>query len=317
MVDVHDSKSCGAIHESSILSPGTMIKKVLVIVGPTSSGKSDLAVRLAKKFNGEIISADSRQIYKGLNIGTGKITKQAMRGVPHHLLDVANPKKQFSVADYKRLARHHLRYIASGGKLPIIVGGTGFYIDAVTGKTNFPNVPTNTKLRAKLGKKSVKELFQILKKKDLRRAETIDQHNKIRLIRALEIINALGSVPARQSAKLTGFNFIYIGLKPNDLNNRIHARLLQRLEGMIREGKRLYKQGLSYKRMYELGLEYRYISMYLQNQISKQEMIERLYAAIRHYAKRQMTWFKRNKEIRWFTKKEYIEIEKHIERMLG
>ncbi|MDO8569461.1 MAG: tRNA (adenosine(37)-N6)-dimethylallyltransferase MiaA [bacterium] len=302
-----------------------MKKKVLVIVGPTASGKSDLAVRLAKKFNGEIISADSRQVYKGLNVGTGKITKQEMMGVSHYLLDVANPKKQFSVADYKQLAEHNLRYIVSCGKLPIVAGGTGFYIDTLTGMINFPNVPPNKKLREKLSQKSTEVLFKMLETKDSRRARTIDPHNKIRLIRALEIIEALGYVPTRQPCRLTSFDFIYIGLKPNDLDKRIYKRLLQRLKPMIREGKRLHKQGLTYKRMRELGLEYRYIALYLQGKTLQKEMVEKLYAESGHYAKRQMTWFKRNKKIKWFILKsiegfkpeEYKEIERYARRMLG
>ncbi|MDO8729556.1 MAG: tRNA (adenosine(37)-N6)-dimethylallyltransferase MiaA [bacterium] len=295
--------------------PAPMRKKVLVIVGPTASGKSSLAVKLAKKFNGEIISADSRQVYRGLDIGTGKITKQEMRDVPHYLLDVANPKKQFSVADYKQLAEHNLRYIVSCGKLPIIAGGTGFYIDTLTGMINFPNVPPNKKLREKLSKKSTETLCKMLETKDPRRARTIDPYNKIHLIRALEIIETLGKVPILKSTPSN--NFIYIGLKPNDLDKRIYKRLLKRLKPMIREGKRLHKQGLTYKRMHELGLEYRYIALYLQGKTLQNEMVEKLYIESRHYAKRQMTWFKRNKEIRWFKPEEYNSIERYTERMLG
>ena len=141
--------------EVQILSSAPMIKKVLIIVGPTASGKSDLAVKLAKKFNGEIISADSRQVYKSLNIGTGKITKQEMGGVSHYLLNVANPKKQFSVAQYKTFAQNSLQDIVIKNKLPILAGGAGFYIDAITGKISFPNVSLDKKLREKLSQKSI------------------------------------------------------------------------------------------------------------------------------------------------------------------
>ena len=297
----------------------TMIKKVLIIVGPTASGKSDLAVKLAKKFNGEIISADSRQVYKSLNIGTGKITKKEMRSVPHHLLDVANPKKQFSAAQYKTFAQNSLQYIVIKNKLPIIAGGAGFYIDAITGKISFPNVSLDKKLREKLSQKSIIELFQILKNRDPKRAKTIDPHNKVRLIRALEIVAAVGNVPTRlgHGVSKSSWEYVYIGLKLDNLDQRIYKRLLKRLNGMIREGKKLHKQGLTYKRMHELGLEYRYIGMYLQNKISRQEMIDKLYIESRHYAKKQMTWFKRNKEIKWFKPEKYKEIEKYVERMLG
>ncbi|OHA90209.1 MAG: tRNA (adenosine(37)-N6)-dimethylallyltransferase MiaA [Candidatus Zambryskibacteria bacterium RIFCSPHIGHO2_01_FULL_44_22b] len=289
------------------------MKKILVIVGPTASGKSDLAVRLAKKFRGEIISADSRQVYKGLNVGTGKITQKEMRGVPHYMLDIADPKKQFSVSEYKKLAENSLRYIVINSKLPIIVGGTGFYVDAVTGRTGFPDVPPNPALRKKLDKKSAEELFKSLKKKDLRRAKTIDPHNKVRLIRALEIIEAIGKVP-RFGNRVSKTRFIYIGLKPDDLDKRIYKRLLKRLPGMISEAKKLHKQGLTWKRMYELGLEYRYLSLYLQDKLTKADMVNKLNTAIRQYAKRQMTWFKRNKQIKWFKSSQYKAIKKYGEK---
>ena len=301
-------------------------QRVLVILGPTASGKSSLAVKLAKKFNGEIISADSRQVYKGLNVGTGKITKREMRGIPHYLLDVASPKKQFSVSKYKKLAEENVRYIVQKGKLPIVVGGTGFYIDVLTGAVSLPDVPPNKKLRDKLNKKSAAELFKMLEKKDPKRAHAIDPRNKVRLIRALEIIKAIGKVPElTNNQQLTTNNFIYIGLKPDNLDKRIHERLLKRLDRMIKEGRKLYKQGLSYKRMHELGLEYRYIGMYLQKKISKKEMVKKLNIAIRQYAKRQMTWFKRNKKIKWFTlslasdgvkPEKYRKIEKYLARSL-
>src|SRR3989344_5278412 len=215
-------------------------QKILVIVGPTASGKASLAVRLAKKFNGEIISADSRQVYRGLNIGTGKITRQEMRGIAHYLLDVANPRKQFSAAQYKTLATNSLQYIVANSKLPIIVGGTGLYIDALTGAVNFPDVEPNKKLREQLGKKSDEALFKMLKAKDPRRAKMIDPNNKARLIRALEIVKSLGKVPLCQPATLTHYKFVYIGLKLDNLDERIYKRLVKRLGPMIREGKRLH-----------------------------------------------------------------------------
>lgn len=294
-------------------------QKVLVIVGPTASGKSDLAVRLAKRFNGEIISADSRQVYKGLNTGTGKITKKEMGGIPHHLLDVANPKKRFSVSDFVKKAKQAVTTIYHSGHLPIVVGGTGLYIDVLTGTINFPDVPPNQKLRKKLGKKSAEKLFKILEEKDPERAATIHQHNKVRLIRALEIIESLGSVP-QLGSRTSKYDPIFIGLKPNDLKERIYQRLIKRLPGIIRECKKLHTQGLAYKRMYELGLEYRYTSMYLQGKTSREGMVKKLFIEIRRYAKRQMTWFRRNKKIRWFTPsevegfkpKEYRKIERYL-----
>src|SRR3989344_2037541 len=294
------------------------LKKVLVIVGSTASGKSALAIRLAKKFNGEIISADSRQVYKGLDIGTGKVTKKEMHGIPHHMLDVADPKKQFSASEYKNLADPTLRHIAVRDKLPIVVGGTGFYIDTLTNTVTLTDVGPNQTLRKNLGKKNAKELFKILQKKDPRRAKSIDQYNKVRLIRALEIVEALGHVPKCQPATSTPYRFVYIGLKPakKDLDEKIYQRFVARIPGIIRESKKLHNKGLTYKRMHELGLEYRYIAMYLQSKITKEEMVMRLNIKIRQYAKRQMTWFKRNKKIRWFTPEEYKKIEKYLKKFL-
>lgn len=276
--------------------------KVIVILGQTATGKSDLAVKIAKKINGEIISADSRQVYKGLDIGTGKITKKEMKGVPHYMLDIANPKKKFSVAEYQEKCIYAIADILKRNKTPIICGGTGFYIDAITKGIVFPEVPPNKKLRKILEKKNIKQLLVILKKLDPARANTIDQNNKVRLIRAIEIAKALGKVPKITETKLP-YKFIKIGLYlPEDLlKKKINTRLLKRITaGMLNEGKKLHRLGLSWKRMNELGLEYRFISLYLQNKITKQEMVVRLNQEIYQYAKRQMTWFKRDPEIRWF-----------------
>lgn len=298
MVDAHDSKSCLARGGGSSPLSGTMKAKVLVIVGPTASGKSALAVKLAKKLKGEVISADSRQVYRGLNIGAGKITKKEMQGVPHHLLDVANPKKVFTASDYQKLALEKLRSVNKRGRLPIIVGGTGFYIDTVTCGILYPEVPPNKKLREKLSKLSVEKLFSMLEAKDKERAALIDKKNKVRLVRALEIIDSLGSVPKARREE-SEYQFVFIGLKPEDLEIKIEKRLAERLPKIILEVKKLYKEGLSWKRMFELGLEYRYVSLYVRGKISKDEMKSVLLKEIKKYAKRQMTWFKRNKEITW------------------
>ena len=295
-----------------------MKQKVLVIVGPTASGKSDLAVRLAKKFDGEIISADSRQVYKGLNIGTGKVTKKEMGGIPHYLLDVANPKEYFSVSEYKTLAERALQKILEKNKLPIVVGGTGFYIDTLVGKINLPEVPPNKLLRKKLEKLDKEKLFKILKKKDPRRAREIDPRNKVRIIRALEIVKTLGKVPPVQHSMLHKYNYIFVGIKPSkeDLEKRIYKRILKRLDGMIRETKRLHAHGLTYARMEALGLEYRYLARLLQKKITKQEFIAELFSETKNYSKRQMTWFKRNKKIKWFSSAYARNIPKYLEGLI-
>ena len=280
--------------------------KVLVILGQTTTGKSSLAVKLAKKFNGEIISADSRQVYKKLNIGTGKIIKRERGGIPHHLLDVISPQKRFSVVQYKKLTEKKIKDVLERNKLPIICGGAGFYIQAIVDNIIYPQVPPNQKLREKFKEKSGEELLKILKKLDLKRFKTIDQKNKRRIVRAIEIVKSLGKTPDLVINQLN-YEFLQIGLKRDNqkLKEKIKERLLKRLGvGMIAEAKKLHHppigKKLSWKRMEELGLEYKYLAIYLQNKLNKKEMIEQLNKAIWHYAKRQKTWFKKDKRINWF-----------------
>jgi len=289
--------------------------KMLVILGPTATGKSDLAVKLAKKYNGEVVSADSRQVYTNLDIGTGKITKKEMLGVPHHMLDVVSPKKVFTVSEFQKMAISAMAEIAGRGKLPIICGGTGLYIKSIVDNVVFPEVPPNPALRKKLEKKSAPELFAILKKLDSKRAQNIDKNNPVRLIRAIEIATALGKVPDIKKQK-NPYNILQIGLTlPDDvLKNKIHDRLLSRLKkGMVKEAENLHKNGLSWKRMRQLGLEYRYLADYLEKQIQKQELIQKLNTEIWQYVKRQITWFKMDKKIEWFEPKQEKEIIKQID----
>lgn len=303
-------------------------RKILVIVGPTSSGKSALAVELARKFNGEVISADSRQVYKGLNIGTGKITKREMRGVRHHLLDVASPKKTLTAHDFVQKARQAIEEIARREKLPIIAGGTGFYIDALVGRIVLPDVPANQKLRARLEKKTAGDLFVLLKRRDPRRAHTIDRHNKRRLIRALEIVHALGEVPSHRGfvnpnspySGLRNPNILWVGLilPRTALTTKIRTRLLARIrQGMVAEARRLHKAGLTYHRMEQLGLEYRALAHYLQGKVSRVEMIDELDRDIHRYAKRQLTYWRSNKQIRWFAPDERKNIVRLVQTFCG
>lgn len=273
---------------------------ILVILGPTASGKSDLAVALAKELDGEIVSADSRQVYKGLDIGSGKITKKEMKGVPHYLLDVVSPKQRFTVSDFQQKAYEAIDDILSRGKLPIICGGTGFYIQSIVDGIVLPEVKANETLRTKLQKVTTPKLYEMLKKLDAKRAKEIDGNNRVRLIRAIEIAKSLGKVPKIKTKPR--YEALQIGIKFSNekTEERIKIRLEKRIKaGMIKEAENLHKKGLSWKRMEELGLEYRYLALYLQKKITKDEMIEQLNSEIRRYAKRQMTWFKRDEKIFW------------------
>lgn len=276
-------------------------QKVIVVVGPTASGKSDFAVDLAFKNNGEIISADSRQIYKGLDIGTGKITQEEMKGVPHHMIDICNIGDEFSVAEYKRLALPILENIISRGKTPIICGGTGQYIDTLIYNQEIPKVAQNKKLREELEKKTTEELFIELIKKDKRRGENIDKHNKVRIIRALEIIDSLGTVPTQEPPSFIYHTTIYL-LSPTRklLRERITKRLIKRLNiGMIDEVKNVLNNLKSiYDKDMELmirkfGLEYVTISKYLEGQLTENEMKQEIITKSMQYAKRQETWNKK------------------------
>ena len=294
------------------------LPKIIAIIGPTASGKSDLAVKIAKRYKGEVISADSRQVYRGLNIGTGKITKKEMLGVPHHLLNIAETKKRFTVSDYKILADKTIAEIISRGKLPIICGGTGFYIDTVANNMTLPDVAPNKILRKQLGSKSATMLFKMLSKIDEKRAQSIGEHNKVRLIRAIEIAKTLGNIPEAKIEKKYNTLFIGIKIEKDKLKENILNRLISRMkQGMAKEAKKLHNAGLSYKRMHELGLEYRHLSLLLQDKITKQEFIEKLNTDIWHYARRQIQWFKRNKNIQWFSLTEKTKIKSAIKNFLS
>lgn len=270
------------------------LPQIIVICGPTSIGKSDYAVKLAKKIGGEIISADSRQVYKGLNIGSGKITKKEMRGVKHYLLDIVSPKKVYTVDKYKKEAEKVIENILKRKKVPILCGGTGFYIDAIVNNIKFPDVKPNKKLRRELGTKSLEQIKKILQKIDSERFKTVDQNNKVRLIRAIEIAKALGKVPKLESNPKYDAKIIYLDFPNEILKRKIHTRLLKRTkQGIVAEVKNLHENGLSWKRLEELGLEYRFIALHLQKKLTKEEMTLQLETAIWHYVRKQRMWFKR------------------------
>ncbi|MFW5887921.1 MAG: tRNA (adenosine(37)-N6)-dimethylallyltransferase MiaA [Bacteriovoracia bacterium] len=297
--------------------------KIIVMLGQTATGKSDMAVQIAKDFDGEIISADSRQVYRGLDIGSGKITKSEMQGVPHHLLDVADPKKVFTVTDFQHQAYRTIEDILSRGKVPIIAGGTAFYIQSIVDGLVFPKIKEDRELRKKLEQMPLEQLQQKLKELDPKRFTEIDQKNKVRLVRAIEIAtlnkNIDGESKIPELKKESKYDALQIGLRwPKEiLDKRIHDRLIARInDGMIEEVEQLHKDGISWSRLEELGLEYRYISYYLKGEISKEEMLEQLENKIRQFAKRQMTWWKRDGDIRWFSPEDYKEVKKEIEKFL-
>lgn len=278
------------------------MNKLIVILGPTASGKTDLSIKLAKKYNGEVVSADSRQVYKGLDIGSGKITKKEMRGIAHHLLDVANPKRKFTVAQYQKLALKAIKNIQKKKKIPILVGGTGFYIQSIVDNIIIPEVKPDWKLRKVLEKKSNEELYRMLLSKDPRRAKIIDKQNPRRLIRALEIILKTKKPISPLTNTFSNFDVLQLGITRSSeelkklINRRLHKRLKNK--SLINEVKKLHKS-LSWKRLEEFGLEYRFVAQYLQNKLTYQQMIERIQVESEHFTKKQMTWFKRDKRIHW------------------
>lgn len=277
------------------------MKPVIIICGSTATGKSALAVEIAKLIDGEVISADSRQVYTGLDIGSAKITVPEMEGIPHHLIDVADPNTIFTVADFQKLAQEKIADIHARGKMPIICGGTGMYIDAVIYNTTFPEVIANPGLRKELEKYSAEELFEQLQTLDPDRATEIDSQNPVRLIRAIEIATELGSVPKmKQMDSIYETLFIGLELSKELLQERIITRIQNRIPALFDEIKKLHNSGISYERLYSFGLEYRYGSEYVQGNITLDEFNELLFTKTWQFAKRQMTWFKRKPKIRWF-----------------
>ncbi len=278
------------------------MQKVIAIVGPTASGKTALGVALARKLRGEIISADSRQIYRGMDVIAGTPRKAEMRGVPHHLLRVADPRRQYSAGRFAREGARLIADIARRGKVPIVVGGTGFYADALLSHPPLPQVAPNAKLRAKLARKEAPQLFTLLKRLDPRRAADIDPHNKVRLIRAIEIAEALGAVPPRTaSASDRVLDVLWLGTNPSPaghfraIRKRVNAHLRR---GLVAEARRL-RARLSKKRYEALGAEFAFLAEYLDGKISKKELATKLERWELVYAKRQRRFLRRTANIVW------------------
>lgn len=286
--------------------------KVIAVVGPTASGKTSLAVELALALNGEVISADSRQVYKGLDIGSGKVTEEETKGVPHHLISITDPKDTYTAADFAHDAKALIEDITARGKVPIIAGGTFFYLDQLRGLSGVAGVPKNEELRNDLENKSTPELLTILTDLDSKRAVAVDKNNRHRIIRSIEIATTLGHVPEAIKAP-SSYDWLIFGIdiERTDLHPRIETRLHQRLrDGMEAEVKRLLEEGVSKEKLVAFGLEYRYLVRRHYQELSYEQMTEELFAKIRQFAKRQQTWLKRDSEIVW--KKFPINLEEVI-----
>lgn len=276
------------------------LPQVLVILGPTASGKTKLAVALASAFKGEIVSADSRQVYKGMDIGTGKDLKDYKVGrqnIPYHLIDVISPDKKFDLAQYQVLAFKALDKILKKGKLPIIVGGSGLYLQALVDNYDISSIKPDFKKRSQREKLEADEVFNEISQLNPAFANKIndsDKHNLRRLIRYLEIVEQGQVLPHKLAPR---YDFLVLGLKPAKeiLRTKIKNRLLERLEkeDLVGEVKRLHKNGLSWQRLESFGLEYKFIAHYLQKKITYEKMTLDLNIAIRQFAKRQLSWFKR------------------------
>lgn len=276
------------------------MEKLVVIAGTNASGKSGLGIELAKKYGAEIVSADSRQVFEGLDLGSGKVTPEEMQGVPHHLIDVAKPNDFFSLTDFQDQAYEAIDDIIARGSKAFLVGGTGLYVNSVVDGFNIRRAPVDEALRNELLGKSIEELIALLEEKNPTVLKTIDLKNKRRLERAAE--RAINGIPD-EPTNIPRYETLVIGVtwEREVLYERIRERLDRRLdEGMIDEVKRLRDNGATDEFLFGLGLEYRFILMYLRGEFSSFEAFyNKLFMEIRHLAKEQMTWFRKRKDIHW------------------
>lgn len=274
--------------------------KLVVILGTNASGKSGLGIELALKYGAEIVSADSRQVFKGLDLGSGKVTQEEMKGVPHFLLDVAEPGDFFSLKDYQALAYEAIDGIFARGKQPFLVGGTGLYVNAIVDGYELTDAPLDTELRARVEAMSIEELRLLMTEKLQNIPDNLDMNNKRRLERAAEKL-LMGKPLNHESIKKYDTLCLGVTWDREVLYKRIEERLDRRLnEGMIEEVEGLIARGVSDDFLYRLGLEYRYILMYLRGRFKdKEEFRAKLFMEIRHLAKEQMTWFRKRNDVFW------------------
>lgn len=280
------------------------LPKLVVVLGPTASGKSGLGISLAQRFDGEIVSADSRQVYRGLDIGTAKITPEEQMLVPHYLLDVADPRQVYTVAQFQRDAIAAINDILEREHQPFLVGGSPHYIQAVVDNLDIPRIEPHPELRAQLETHPLPELLTQLEQLDPQSAATIDRNNPRRVIRALEV-NLISGKPFSQQRNMAKplYRSLLLGIVwPREvLYRRIDARVDERMrQGMVYEVQKLLDEGVSHERLEALGLEYRYISRLLRGEFrDEDEMVERLKYAIHDFTRRQLTWYRKDKRIVW------------------
>lgn len=301
-------------------------EKVIVILGPTASGKTALAVKLANKFLGEIISADSRQVYTGMDIGTGKDLAEYSilnKSIPYHLIDIYDPKKIFSLAKYQSLAFLAIKDVLKRKKLPFLVGGSGLYLQAVVDNYLLSSIKPIFGQRVEYENLELEELQKRIKKinpKFFKNINNSDLNNKRRLARYLEVLSIEKDFsPQKGESK---YDFLILGLNPERevIKNKIYNRLIKRLEDeeMIGEVKKLNESGISFSRLESFGLEYKFIAWYLQEKINYKQLVDQLFSAICRFSKNQVSWFKRWEKqgikINWIN--DYNEAEKKIKKFI-
>ena len=291
-------------------------KPLIILTGPTAVGKSDLAVRLAQTIGGEIISADSMQVYRQMDIGTAKISKEEMHGIPHHLIDVRDPDEPFHVVVFQELAKQAMEKIYANGHIPIVAGGTGFYIQALLRDIDFTERETDPLLRSQLEAMAKEDggecLYQMLQEEDPESASAIHPNNIKRVIRALEFKRLTGTRISdhnrEQAAQKSPYNFVYFVLTMDRqlLYNRIDQRVDNMMDsGLVQEVEKLMYQGYDRSLVSMQGLGYKEICAYLDGECTLPEAVEAIKLGTRHFAKRQLTWFRREKEVIWLEKEEY------------
>lgn len=283
--------------------------KIVVICGPTASGKTALSIELAKRIGGEIVSADSMQIYHDMNIGSAKVTKKEMQGIKHHLIDIVSPEERYSVADFKKDAKQAIEEILAKGKTPIIVGGTGLYINALIYEIEYPDIPVDEEYRKQLQKIEREQGLQVLYQRamdiDPEATQKISENDSKRTLRILEIYHATGKTKTQQDRESRAKDIPYdykvfvIDIEREQLYNRINSRVDKMIEqGLIQEVAELLDKYHSFPTAMQ-AIGYKEVKEYLDNQISKEEMIEKIKQESRRYAKRQLTWFRKDKSFIW------------------